>query len=247
MDPIVKDTFDALKRNRFDVHLVETIDEAHEKVMELIPVGATVGIGDSTSVRQLEVIPRLQTEARIVVNPFSKDISEAINTGQISLSQSHRIDCLALYCEYFLTGSNVLTRDGKLLNIDGAGNRVVGQMFGPEHVVLVIGTNKIVEDLAAGYERMRNVISPQHAKIKNRKTPCAITEKCEDCTSPERICNVTGIIEKNPGMTDIHIVLVNEDLGLGWEWDWPEERVKDVYETYAELTYLKRPDWRKEQ
>jgi hypothetical protein len=238
-----KETLEQLRRNGFTAVFAADRAAAQAEVMDLIPVGSTVGIGDSVSVRQTGAIEQLQENGRIVVNPFSESYSKILTTGQISEEQSARVDRLALQCEYFLTGTNVLTATGKLLNVDGAGNRVVGQMFGPEKVVLVAGTNKIVADLEAGFDRMRQVIAPQHARTKNRNTPCVRTGECEDCHSPERICNVTGIIERNPTLTDISIVLVEEDLGLGWDPEWSEGRVSKLRNSYEELTWIKNPEY----
>jgi hypothetical protein len=239
----VAETLRSLKRNNFCTRYVDDRAAAGDAVRDLIPVGSTVGIGDSVSVRQLGVIEELEEHGRIVVNPFSKPISDAINADQITDERSGRIDRLALQCEFFLTGTNVLTKDGKLLNVDGAGNRVVGQMFGPERVLIVAGVNKIVEDLEAGFKRIKNVIAPQHAKMKRRDTPCVEAGRCVDCSSPERICNVTGIIEKNPSLTDITIILVNEDLGLGWDFEWAEERIENLRSDYESLTWLIKPGW----
>lgn len=243
MEDYVAETLRSLEQNNFGTLYANTRAAAKQSVLKLIPVGSTVGIGDSVSLRQLGVIQELEQNGRVIVNPFSKPISDAMNAGQISDEQSGRIDRLALQCEFFLTGTNVLTRDGKLLNVDGAGNRVVGQMFGPEKVIIVAGANKIVADLDAGFQRIRNVIAPQHAKMKGRDTPCVEVGTCVDCSSPERICNVTGIIEKNPSLTDITIVLVDEDLGLGWNPDWNEERIERLRSTYESLTWLIKPGW----
>jgi len=229
-----------LERNGFTVFTVSDTADARTRVLDLIPVGATVGIGDSVSVRQVGVIEELESNARIVVNPFSESYSRVLNTGQISEERSARVDRLALQCEFFLTGTNVVTEDGKLLNVDGAGNRVVGQMFGPEKVIIVVGGNKVVPDLEAGFERIRNVIAPQHAKTKNRNTPCTRTGRCEDCHTRDRICNVYGIIERNPTLTDITIILVDQDLGLGWDRDWDSDRVDGLRSRYEELTWIRR-------
>ena len=47
-----------------------------------------------------------------------------------------------------------------------------------------------------------------------KKTPCLVTSSCEDCSSPERICNVWTITEKSFPKARIKVVLINEDLGF---------------------------------
>jgi len=72
------------------------------------------------------------------------------------------------------------------------------------------------------------------------RTPCARIGKCTDCNSSDRICNVTTIIEKALPHTEISLLLVNEDLGLGWSEDWPKERITRIRSHYEECTWLKR-------
>jgi hypothetical protein len=149
----------------------------------------------------------------------------------------------AVNCEYFITGANAVTRDGMLVSTDAGGNRVGGMIFGPQQVVIVVGKNKIVRDLEEAFHRIKNVIAPALCRIKGRKTPCAVEGRCTDCRSPERACHVTVVLERCPTYTPVTVVLVDADLGLGWDEDWPRERVEQIYAACSALTWLKRqPD-----
>jgi hypothetical protein len=53
-----------------------------------------------------------------------------------------------------------------------------------------------------------------------------------DCDSPQRICNITTIISKKPPSVEFAIILTGEDLGLGWDPDWPEERIEKIKAVY---------------
>jgi len=46
-----------------------------------------------------------------------------------------------------IAGSNAITLDGKLVNLDGMGNRVAAMSFGPKKVILMVGMNKVAPDL----------------------------------------------------------------------------------------------------
>ena len=48
--------------------------------------------------------------------------------------------------DYFLTSTNAVTMDGKLVNVDASGNRVASMIFGPSHVIVVAGVNKVVPE-----------------------------------------------------------------------------------------------------
>ena len=143
-----------------------------------------------------------------------------------------------IHRDVLLVSTNAVTLDGKLVNVDGMGNRVTSMVYGPAQAILVVGRNKIVRDVEEALDRVQNIIAPYHAKNMGLPTPCAKTGKCEDCSSPARICNITTIISKKPPGIDFTVVLVNDDLGLGWDPDWPEERKEKIAASY-------RQEWQK--
>lgn len=245
MDAKVEKTMKSLRRNGFQCYYAANESEARSVVSHVIPPAASIGVGDSATLRQLGILDSLAKEGRVMVNPVSELIVDLINSGKCNGEQHRKLQRLSLMCDYYLTGTNAVTENGELVNTDAAGNRVAGMFFGPSKVVLVVGTNKIVANIEEGISRIRNCCAPNHAKTKMRKTPCAATGRCANCNSPERICKVTTIIERQPNKTDISIVLVDEDLGLGWEDDWTQERKDRLYDKYAKVTKVRRPKWLK--
>jgi L-lactate utilization protein LutB len=215
----------ALRRNRFDARVAKSIEDARRIVLEVIPEGAVVGIGDSATVKQSGVLSEFEKRGVAVVNPFLPEIT---NDWSL-LVQTMRRTC---HADVFLTSVNAVTATGKLMSIDMVGNRVSGMIFTAPTVVLVAGRNKIVRDLEAARKRLKEVICPYHAAAKGRKVPCAKTGTCVDCDAPERICNVTLILEAKPFLTQIIVILVDEDLGLSWEPSWPEERISSIKGRY---------------
>lgn len=217
----------ALKGNRFEtVEVAKNVEAAVKIVLDMIPGDATVGTGGSMTVNQTGLREILMERGNI--RPFIP--------GQPPPPQA----------DVFLTSSNAITLDGKLVNIDATGNRVSQMIHGPEKVILVIGQNKIARDADEALDRVQQVIAPFHGKTMKIEAPCAKDGKCHDCKSPGRICNVTTIIRKKPRMTDLAIVLVAQDLGLGWDPDWPEERIKTIASNYGaqwekELARFRRP------
>jgi hypothetical protein len=197
----------ALKSNRFDpVEYVETVADAAKIIRDRIPPEARVGMGGSTSLMQLGII------------------EELIKRGQLTRSRP----------DIYLTGSNAITLDGKLVNTDMTGNRVASMIFGPKQVIVVAGINKVVKDVPAALDRIKSVIAPNIARNAGLKTPCAIEGRCTDCKSPLRVCTVTTIIEAKPRMTQISIILVGEDMGLGWNPDWKEDRKENILSVFKE-------------
>jgi len=231
-DPIQK-VLSSLKANKFNAFFAKDREDAKKIMLRMISLEATVGIGDSGTVRQIGIIPSLEERGTVVVNPMVRELT----TDLKRFNQFHWMLKKTLECDTFLTSSNAVTMDGKLVNIDGAGNRVAGTIFGPKNVILPVGRNKIVEDVNQGIDRIKNVISPAHTKRRKRAVPCATLGRCIDCRSKERICCITVIIEKQPHLGNITVILIDEDLGLGWDVSWPEERRKRIESEYEEVTW----------
>ena len=116
--------------------------------------------------------------------------------------------------DLFITGTNAVTETGELVNLDMYGNRVAGITFGPRHVVILVGRNKIVPDLEAAMVRIKEYAAPANTMRLDKKTPCVKTSICEECKSPDRICNTWTITQKSFPKGRIKVVLINEVLGL---------------------------------
>lgn len=198
-------TVEALVKNNFKAMYCQTKQEAVEQILALIPVEATVGVGGSWTVGELGLLDRLSALGNTM-----------FNHGLPNLSAETRIELRRkqLTCDVFLTGTNAVTMDGRLVNTDGIGNRVASMIFGPKKVIIVVGANKIVKDVAEAEKRIKLYAAPINNKRLHTPNPCTSTGECMDCQGPTRICNVTTIISKRPPLTDIHVVVVGEDLGF---------------------------------
>jgi len=116
--------------------------------------------------------------------------------------------------DVFLCSVNAATIQGELLNMDGTGNRVAGSLFGHKKVYFIIGRNKFCDSIEKAVNRIRQVAAPMNAKRLGKRTPCAVTGHCADCSSPDRICNALTIHWKKMSNIEMEIVLIDEDLGL---------------------------------
>ena len=119
----------------------------------------------------------------------------------------------SLHADYYFMSSNAITADGELVNIDGTGNRAAALIYGPEHVIILAGMNKVAPTLEEAISRVRNVASPINALRLGRNTPCAATGLCSDCLSPDCICSHTVITRKSAPEKRIKVILVGESLG----------------------------------
>ena len=236
MDPTVEKTIKALKRRLINGWRAGNTAEARDIVGRVVPKDAVVGIGDSSSVRQIKLIEALKERGNRVINGF--DLSHEIKDLQSHFEYGFWPMIEATVCDVFLTGSNAVTEDGKIVNVDGNGNRVAGMVWGHPISIIVVGKNKIVKNLDEAMDRVKNVICPEHIRRKGAPSPCTETGRCHDCSGETRVCAVTTIIERKPVHTQIHVVIVGEDLGLGWDRSWPEDRINSIVRHHEEYMSL---------
>lgn len=209
----------ALIKNNFGAFYTPTCDEARTQVLGMIPEGSVVGIGDSITLLQAGIIETLDKGNHKVLNPFRAPDGRYFAHGRSSIDMMREI----MSADVYLTGTNAVTLDGKLVNTDGFGNRVASIAFGPRKVILVMGANKIVPTVDDALRRIREVAAPMNARRHTRhgmgELPCGVTGVCSDCHAPRRICCATLILDyQRKPMTDreprINVVLVGEELGL---------------------------------
>jgi hypothetical protein len=194
-----------LEKRRMAASYAPTILQAKEEVLAMIPPGSTVSRTGSMSLVEMGLWAELASHAAIqIIDPYDPNLSPD------AAADLRRQGLLA---DIMITSSNALTLDGKIVNLDGLGNRVAAMCFGPKKVILVIGLNKVVPDLDAALVRVKYLAAPINAIRLGRATPCAETGVCADCKSPERICNMWSIIEGHLFEGRIHVKLVGEDLG----------------------------------
>jgi len=195
---------EALKRNGMECFVAATREEALDKALALIPEGSAVGLGGSLTVREIGLLEALRDGDYTLHDQYMEGISR---------EESMRIRKAGAQADCFVSGSNAVTYDGKIVNVDGLGNRLAGLCFGPGKVIIVAGRNKIVPDIEAALYRVRNVAAPMNAMRFGLGTPCVESAECSDCDSPDRICNLTLIMEKSRIEGRMNIILVNQELG----------------------------------
>lgn len=200
---------EALERKGFEVHSANGPGEAADIVLrQILPkTGArTVSWGDSMTLGSTGILDVLRNDPAI----------ELVVTFDPSVPRPEIIERRrkALLVDLFLTGSNAVTEAGELVNLDMVGNRVAGITFGPRHVIILAGRNKIVPDLAGAMDRIKNYAAPINILRHAWHTPCAKTGRCMDCRSPNRICNTWTITGRAFPKGRIKVVLIDADLGL---------------------------------
>jgi hypothetical protein len=211
-----------LERRNVEGRYVSNRAEALSVVMEMIPTGVVVGRGDSVTLFDLGIMPALvERNQNKLINPFEKDEKGFFP----EVERRRQLQRQALLSDVFLTSTNAITLDGRLVNIDGTGNRVAAMVFGPKKVIVVTGVNKIAKNVEDALDRIHSICTPMNiirhdlkhgAEGRPSEVPCVKTGRCADCYHEWRICRYTVIIEgQMPSDKDrIKVVLVGESMGI---------------------------------
>lgn len=194
----------ALNARGFKARYAATADAAREAVLELIPAGASVGVGGSVTVRETGVMEPLEAKGCKIAHHWKPGLSAEDKT---------RVLMDELTADWYLTSANAVTKDGVIVNIDGTGNRVAVMSWAPGKIIYIVGINKIAADIESATQRARNIASPPNARRTGADTPCAKLGYCVDCNSPQRICNIFTIIPRSPLGRECHVIIVGESLG----------------------------------
>jgi L-lactate utilization protein LutB len=197
-----------LESNNFEVHIAKNAEAAKQIVLDILPMMGVKSIswGGSMTFHQSGLYKELKSYPEV----------EILDCFQQGLSPEEMLELRrrSLLVDLFITGTNAVTETGRLVNLDATGNRVAGITFGPRNVIILVGRNKVVPDLEDAMLRVKNFAAPANAMRLDKKTPCVKSSECEECQSPQRICNTWTITEKSFPKGRIKIVLINEDLGL---------------------------------
>jgi len=198
-----------LEKNNFEVHVAPRPEDAVRIVIEeIVPAvkPASMSWGGSRTFVECGLYKNLRGMAGLSV----------IDTYDTALSEAEKMERRrqAMLVDLFFTSTNAVTESGHLVNLDMIGNRIAALTFGPRFVVVLAGRNKIVPDLEAAWDRIKNYAAPVNSMRLEKKTPCQAISFCQDCNSPDRICNTWTITEKAFPKHRVKIVLINADLGF---------------------------------
>lgn len=191
------------KQRNFDGYYCTSHNEALELALSLIPKGVSVTHGGSESIKELGLLDAVKNGEYTYID------------RSLAKTQQEKREVVAqgVLSHTFITGTNAITMDGELVNVDSLSNRVALLCFGPEQVIVVAGINKVVANTDAGIYRAQNNAAPINAIRLNRKTPCYDTGNCANCLAEDCMCSNIVITRHSPIPGRIKIILVGEPLG----------------------------------
>lgn len=195
---------DNFKARNIEATFVETLEEVKDRIVELIPIESSVGIGNSKTLKEMEISKLLMERGNTV---FDKTIATSKEESKLLKKKS-------LLSDWYITGTNAISKEGHIVNIDHSGNRVAAMIYGPDNVIIVIGKNKLCDTLEDAINRVRNVSVPLNAERAGYNPPCLKLKKCVDCKSDQRVCYNMVVIEGQYERNRMKLFIVNEELGF---------------------------------
>lgn len=215
MNDKIKRTMEALERNNMNAYYAEDIATATKLALGFIKDGDTISHGGSVTLSQLGLTDAFKCGKYNYLDRSAPGLSAE------AITEIYR---KTFFADAYFTSSNAVTANGELYNVDGNSNRVAPMLFGPEKVVVIVGVNKIVDDINEAAYRVKHSAAPLNCVRLNKETYCSKQGKCvtvedenahfcDGCTSPDRICcNYTVMsVQRNKGR--VNVIIVNENLG----------------------------------
>ncbi|ATD56039.1 lactate utilization protein [Clostridium chauvoei] len=198
-----KKLVEILNERKYNAVYVDNINEAKEKVLELVEEGSSIALGGSVTLNEMDLVNTIRNGNYNFYDRYQ----------DLPFSEIVEIMRQSMVADYLITSTNAVTEAGELVNMDCSGNRAAGMIFGPKKVIVVIGANKMVKDMDEALDRIKRV-AIMNAKRINHKTPCAESGNCEDCFVKGRVCNYLSVVNngaKFPGR--FTVIVIADEVG----------------------------------
>lgn len=199
-DTIIKN----LRKRRMDGCYCSTVEDAEKMAFSWLTPEASVSFGGSMTLEDTDMLTALRH------NP---DIHLIDRSMAETPEEVKKIYHEALSADFYFMSTNAITVEGELVNIDGTGNRVAALIYGPEHVIVMAGMNKVTANVEEALSRVHNTATPMNCQRLSKQTPCSVTGVCSDCLSPDCICNQVVITRRSGMEGRIKVILIGEELG----------------------------------
>lgn len=192
-----------LKNRHMNGYYVHSKQEALDLAFEIMKPGTSVGWGGSDTLNKIGIKEELyKRNFKVIDRDKARDAEEKYKLER---------DCF--YADYYLMSTNAMTEDGILVNMDGHCNRVSCLCFGPKHVIMIVGMNKVTKDIESAISRVRNIAAPINSQRFAGNRPCQVTGSCANCLADGCICDQLVITRNSMEPDRIHVILVDEVLG----------------------------------
>lgn len=193
-----------LQSRHHEAYYAPTKEEALQCALSLIPEGSRISWGGGSSIQEIGLKDAVRKGNYQVIDRDKAQTPE----------ERKQAERQAFSADVFLMGTNALTEDGQLVNLDGMGNRVAALCYGPDSVIVIAGLNKLAPNLEAAISRVRHTAAPINAQRFPGQAPCRKFGICGDCHGDDCICSSLVITRNSMVPGRIKVILVGENLGF---------------------------------
>ncbi|KUK99595.1 MAG: hypothetical protein XE10_1774 [Methanoculleus marisnigri] len=153
-DATIERTVAAIEARNIRVILADTAEDALRTVVDLLPEGAEVMNGYSTTLIEMG-FDRVLRENRKGWRDY-----HAVITAENDEEKRHALRRKSVTADYFLSGVQAIAESGEVVGCDKTGSRMGAWPHAAAHLILVSGTNKIVPTLEDALRRCREYCLP---------------------------------------------------------------------------------------
>lgn len=197
-EDIINNTAHALRERGVEVFIVDDRAEALTKVQELIPKGASVNNGSSTTLGEIGFIDYLKSDTHGWKNLHAAVLAEKDPTKQAQLRKE------SVFAEYYLGSVHALAETGEIVIASASGSQLPSIAFTSPNLIFVLGVQKIVPTYEDAMKRLREYVVPLEDK------------RMKDAGMGGTILSKILTIEHEPEFMGrkVRAILVKEKLGF---------------------------------
>lgn len=155
---IVEKTAAALKKRNIEALIVDTKEQALEKIKELIPKGLSVMNGSSRTLEQIGFVDYLKSGTHGWNNLHEAILAEKDPAKQAELRKQ------AALSDYYLGSVHALAETGEFIIASNSGSQLPHIVFTSPNLIFVVGTQKIVPTLQDAIKRLEDYVVPLEDK-----------------------------------------------------------------------------------
>lgn len=200
---LAESLIEKFSQRQIEAYYATSKEEALDMACRYLSPESSVSWGGSMTLNEIGLVDAINESDCVIYDRASAKTPE----------EKREIFSKIAGCDYYFMSSNAITLDGQLVNIDGIGNRVASLVHGPANVIVIAGMNKVVTDVKAAIDRVRNMAAPPNTLRLNCNTPCRELGRCVNCFSPDCICNQIVITRRSFVPNRIKVILVGKELG----------------------------------
>lgn len=197
-DKVIKKTIGGLIKNGINALVVNNGKEALKKVLELIPRESQVMTMSSVTLVETGITKEINESGKYdsVKDKLSKMNRETQNLEMQKLGAAP---------SWAIGSVHAVTQDGHVFVASNTGSQLPAYIYGSEHVIWIVGAQKIVKDDNEALSRIYDYVLP--------KESARLAKKMNDPNVKSNVSKLL-IVNKEVNPKRITLILVKEALGF---------------------------------